>query len=325
MSEIELKRILCPVDFSEHSAKALRLAGAVAEAFGAEVVVLHAQQIELPIYFTVAQTETLEAQFRQIQGDARKYLENYVDQHFLARAKRSVVWKEGDPVTEILAAGKDFQAGLVVMGTRGRSGFTRLRLGSVMESVLRGAEMPVLSVGPRLTSRAAVGPIRRILCPVDLRVDDRQTCNYAALFAEKTGGELNVLHVLEETSAASSSDESARQKLCEWILATVRERCTVKESIRRGNPSEQIVKEAQSCAADLVVVGAYPRKTFEASLFGTTTEALVRVAPCPVLTIVRKRSPIMAERKELTEHLHSALRAFGSTGLHGCSCCFVKF
>ena len=155
----------------------------VAEAFGAEVVVLHAQQIELPIYFTVAQTETLEAQFRQIQGDARKYLENYVDQHFLARAKRSVVWKEGDPVTEILAAARDFQAGLVVMGTHGRSGFTRLRLGSVMESVLRGAEVPLLSVGPRITSRAAVGPIRRILCPVDLRVDDRQTCNYAALFA----------------------------------------------------------------------------------------------------------------------------------------------
>ena len=52
MSEFELKRILCPVDFSEHSAKALRLAGAVAEALGAEVVVLHAQQIELPVYFT---------------------------------------------------------------------------------------------------------------------------------------------------------------------------------------------------------------------------------------------------------------------------------
>jgi len=288
MSEFELKRILCPVDFSEHSTKALRLAGAVAEAFHAEVVVLHAQQVELPIYFTVAQTEALEAQLRQNQGAARKYLENYVDQHFLARAKRSVVWKEGDPVTEILAAGKDLEAGLVVMGTHGRSGFTRLRLGSVMESVLRGADVPVLSVGPRTNSRAVIGPIRRILCAADLQGRDRETCNYAAEFAEKTGGELIVLHVAEGTSGAGLSDETLRQKLCEWVEPAVRGRCTVKESVRRGNPAEQIVKEAEASAADLVVVGAYPRKTIEASLFGNTTEALVRIAPCPVLTLLRK-------------------------------------
>jgi nucleotide-binding universal stress UspA family protein len=62
----------------------------------------------------------------------------------------------------------------------------------------------------------------------------------------------------------------------------------LQESIRRGNPSEQIVKEAEASGADLVVVGAYPRKTIEDSLFGTTTETLVRIAPCPVLTLVRK-------------------------------------
>jgi nucleotide-binding universal stress UspA family protein len=284
----ELRRILCPVDFSEQSTKALRLAGAVGEIFGAEVIALHAQQIEFPTYFTLAQTEALGAQLRQTQREARRYLENYVDKHFSSPVKHSIVLKEGDPATEILAAQKDFQAGLVVMGTHGWSGFARVRLGSVMESVLRVADVPVLSVGPRTTSPAASGAFHRILCPVDLQGRDRLTCDYAAEFAEKTAGELIVLHVVEETSGARPSDEAFRQKLCEWVAPAVRGRCTLKETIRRGTPSEQIVKEAEASGADLVVVGAYPRRSIETVLFGTTTEALVRIAPCPVLTIVHK-------------------------------------
>ncbi len=287
MAELELKRILCPVDFSEHSARALRLAGAVAEAFGAEVVVLHAQQIELPIYFTVAQTEGLRAQLRKNERAARSYFDKYVNEHLASSIKRSVVLKEGDPVAEILAALKDYQAGLVVMGTHGRTGLTRVRLGSVMESVLRVAEVPVLSVGPRITSPPAGATFRRVLCSVDLQSRDRQICEYAAKFAEKTGAELIVLHVVEKT-LGDSPDEEIRQKLCEWVTPGIRGRCTVKEIIRRGNAPEQIVKEAEGSGADLVVVGAYPRRTIETTLFGSTTETLVRIAPCPVLTIIRR-------------------------------------
>jgi len=54
MAEFNLKRVLCPVDFSDPSAAALRMAGGVAKAFGAEITVLHTQFLEAPVYFTAA-------------------------------------------------------------------------------------------------------------------------------------------------------------------------------------------------------------------------------------------------------------------------------
>lgn len=56
---MKLDRILCPVDFSEPSAAALRMAGILAKTVGSELTVLHAQTWEFPPYFTVAQTRKL--------------------------------------------------------------------------------------------------------------------------------------------------------------------------------------------------------------------------------------------------------------------------
>ena len=288
MAELELKRILCPVDFSEYSTRALWFAGRLAEASGAELIVLHAQQFEFPIYFTVAQTEALRAQLRKEERAARSYLDQYVNQHLASTVKRSALLKEGDPVREILTALKDYQAGLVVMGTHGRTGLTRVRLGSVMESVMRVAEVPVLSVGPHVSASPVGTRFRRVLSSTDLSRRDHEICDWATKLAEMTGAQLTVLHVVEKTSGEDSPDEAIRQKLCEWISPSIRGHCSLKEIIRQGDAAEQIVQEAEMSGADLLVVGAYPRRGIGTVLFGSTTETLVRIAPCPVLTIIHR-------------------------------------
>lgn len=286
MAEFELKRIICPVDFSGHSTQALRFAGRLAEAFGAELIVLHAQQFEFPMYFTAAQTEDLKAQLRKEERAARRYLDEYVNQHLASSVKRSALLKEGDPVTEILTALKDYQAGLVVMGTHGRTGLTRVRLGSVMESVMRVAGVPVLSIGPHVSASPAGVRFRRVLCSTDLSSRDHQICDWATKLAEMTGAELTVLHVVEKAAGDDSPNEAIRRELCDWVSPSVRRRCSVREIIRRGNASEQIAAEASD--ADLLVIGAYPRSSIGTALFGSTTETLVRIAPCPVLTTIHR-------------------------------------
>ena len=283
MAELELKRILCPVDFSEHSTKALEFAGRLAEALRAEVVVLHAEHYEFPIYFTAAQTEELKAQLRKNERAARSYLANFVNDHLAPSARRSIVLKEGDPVAEILAAQEEYQVQLVVMGTHGRTGLTRVRLGSVMESVLRVAEVPVLSVGPHVSPRLTGASFRRVLCSTDLQSPDHRICDWAAKLAEVTGSELTILHVVENAVIEDSTNEAIRQELCDWVSPGIRGRCSVKEVIRQGKASQQIATEASG--SDLLVIGAYQRSSIETALFGSTTETLVRIAPCPVLTI----------------------------------------
>ena len=288
MATFELKRVLCLIDFSEHSAAALQVAGGVSKAFGAGILVLHAQRLEAPVYFTVAQAQALKAQLRRSARAARAYILKFAEQHLAEDVARSVLLVEDDPLCAILRALKDSRAGLVVMGTHGRTGLMRIRLGSVTESVLRQVAVPVLTVGPRVKPSPSLGTIRRILCPVNYTDLARQACAHALALAERTGAELTHLHVLENGVGEGQSLDEFRQRLCEWVPEEMRNRCPMKETIRQGAPAPQIVEEAKSSRADLMVVGAKPRSFFGTILFGSTTENVIRNAPCPVLSVIRK-------------------------------------
>jgi nucleotide-binding universal stress UspA family protein len=168
VAEFRPKRILCPVDFSPQSAATLRVAGRMAMAFGAEVMVLHAHRMEAPVYFTRAQTQALKTQLRRSAKSGRAFLRDFAAQHLPEKVSHSVLLADRDPVSAIQRAIRDWRPGLVVMATHGRTGLTRLRLGSVMESVLRQSTVPVLSVGPGVKAALSFAPIRRILCPVAL-------------------------------------------------------------------------------------------------------------------------------------------------------------
>jgi len=288
MSGFTPKHVLCPVDFSEHSAAALRVAGGLAKAFQADVIVVHAQRLEAPAYFTVAQAQALKAQLRRSAKAAKAYVDQFVAQHLAEGVNHSVLLIEDDPVSAVLHAVRETRAGVIVMGTHGRTGLLRIRLGSVMESILRQVTVPVLTVGPHIQPAAGLGQIRKILCPVNYSDLARATFEHAAAVAETTGAELQVTHVLESGAGTGQAPDQAREQLCGWVPADVRGRCKIKEAVRQGTAAEQIVSEAKSYRADLIVVGAHPRSFLGTILFGSTTEMVIRRAPCPVLSIIRK-------------------------------------
>lgn len=281
----KLERILCAVDFSKPSAATLRVAGGLAKASKAQITVLHAQRLEAPDYFTVAQIKALNAEMRRSLRAARKYTEDFTAKNLPAGIDYSTLILEADPVDAILQTLKESKAGLVALGTHGRTGLARLRLGSVSESVLRQAAQPVLTVGPRVRASASLGTFRRILCPVNYTELARRALEHAAAIAEVTGAELIVTHVLEE----SEKPEAARPKLCDWVPSELRKRCSVREMVRSGHPAEQTVLAAEESRADLLVVGAQRRNVLGSLLFGRTTETVIRSAPCPVFSVVARK------------------------------------
>jgi nucleotide-binding universal stress UspA family protein len=287
MINFEPKRILCPVDFSEHSAGALHVAGGMAKAFGSEVVVLHVQRLEAPVYFTVAQTQALRSQLRRSVRAANNHLSEFANKHLPELVGHSVMLMEGDPVSAILKTQQDIGADLIAMGTHGRGGLARVRLGSITESVLRQAEVPILTVGPR-TKLATTGyAIRRVLCPVNYSPSSKTALEHAAALAAKTGAELIVAHI--EENPVCKDEQASLEQLCNWVPANIRARCAVKEVVKQGRAAEQIVAEAKKSRADLLVMGAQPRSLLGALFFGSTTELTIRGASCPVLSIMRKR------------------------------------
>jgi nucleotide-binding universal stress UspA family protein len=281
----KIERILCPIDFSKYSAAALKVAAALAQSFGARVAVLHTQRIEAPIYFTFAQTKALEAQLRRSDRAAHKYAEKFVKEHIDRSLLESVKVVDGDAVESILRALEKSRADLLVMGTHGRTGLARIRLGSVAESVLRQASRPVLTVGPQALGAARRGQIQRVLCPVNYSELAHRALEYAVAIAEKAEAELIVGHVQEGDGPAKDTDR-AHQDLCGWIPKEMRGRCSVHEVVRHGRPAEQIALEAERSKADLLVVGARARHDLGSILFGSTTEAVIRSAPCAVLSVI---------------------------------------
>jgi len=108
--------------------------------------------------------------------------------------------------------------------------------------------------------------INRVLCPVNYNPSSRIALEHAAALASSAGAELIVTHIDEAPLGKSAQD--SLQRLCEWIPATVRAHCAVKEVVKQGGAPEQIIAEAEKSHADLLVIGAQPWSLLGAVLLG---------------------------------------------------------
>ena len=141
----DIRRILCAIDFSETSNKAVEHAYALAEKHGASLVLMHAWQ--LPAY---ALPEGAVLASPQYIGEIQKELQKSVDAAVakLAGGAVSVSGKlgEGPAHLEVIRIAVEVNADLVVIGTHGRTGLSHVLLGSTAERVVRTCPVPVLTV-----------------------------------------------------------------------------------------------------------------------------------------------------------------------------------
>ncbi|CAN5239615.1 universal stress protein [soil metagenome] len=135
-----IRTILHPTDFSPASEVAFDFACSLAREYFSEILLLHVFE---PVF--MMPVNGVEAPFPTGEfEDSRKHLERIfpLDQH--VKARREVVI--GNPVNEIVRVAEDENIDMIVMGTQGRSGISRLLMGSVAEGVLRKVVCPVLFV-----------------------------------------------------------------------------------------------------------------------------------------------------------------------------------
>jgi nucleotide-binding universal stress UspA family protein len=141
------RKILCPVDFDETSAQALKEAVAIAAPGGGTVCLLHVVQIN-PLAAQGAAEGLSAGELYDTQVEfARRQLEQMVKE-LPAGLKHELATEIGEPADIIVAEEKNLGADLVVMATHGRRGLKRLVLGSVAERVVRESSVPVLTIRP---------------------------------------------------------------------------------------------------------------------------------------------------------------------------------
>ena len=292
-----IKRILCPVDFSDFSRHALDSAVAIARQQQAAVTALYVVPPPQAVYPPIGPAAYVPYVYTvEDLRDFQKTLEAFVaapDYPVTAVAVEALV------VSEILKRAADLPADLIVMGTHGRSGFDRLLLGSVAERVLAKATCPVLTV-PRQATDVAPTPERlfqNVLCPIDFSPSSLAALAYAQGLA-RAGAKLGVLHVVERlpawqlvpAMATGAPDDplfvmqQARQRVHSVIPAGLPPTNPVQEIVTEGNAGDEILRVAADTHPDVIVMGAHARPAGLVG-FGSTTHDVLRGATCPVLSI----------------------------------------
>ena len=140
------RRILHPTDFSRASAPAFRRAVALARACRAPLVLLHVMTPPSPFIDEGAPPSTYIDLLLLARRSARRRLAAVLGRVRRTGVRVQAIFAEGLPADEILRAARRTRADLIVMGTHGRTGVSRVFMGSVAERVVRESRCPVLTV-----------------------------------------------------------------------------------------------------------------------------------------------------------------------------------
>jgi nucleotide-binding universal stress UspA family protein len=288
--------ILCPVDFSDPSAGALRYAAAIATHFATRLIVL---TVEDPL---LTEAVDLGTGVRWNPDDSRHELEQFAARTFgpdsptLASLEYDVA--VGKPAGEILRVARERSCDLIVISTHGLTGMRKLFFGSTTERVLRETTRPVLvtpSVDPGpISLDDAKRLIRRVMVPVDLSAGSRHQAVVAAGLAEAVGVPLILLHVIEPVRSPLAARlhlagvEADRRAVADEglqaIVAALPARVHTEGLVVYGDPAEELAKVVRDRQAGLVVIGLHGSPLLGPRM-GSVTYRMLCLSPTLVLAL----------------------------------------
>jgi nucleotide-binding universal stress UspA family protein len=139
--------------------------------------------------------------------------------------------------------------------------------------------------------------IRKILVPVDFSPFSYKSLDYATAFALQSKAEILLLHVVpinyvdadliafDYTELERQTAETAKIQLERLAAERVDPAVTRYVRVGTGKPADEIVRIAEEFQAELIVIATHGYTGFKHAFLGSTTEKVVRSAPCPVLTL----------------------------------------
>jgi len=285
VTRLSLKNILVPTDFSVASRAALPFATTLAATYGSTILVAHSIAPE-PHRQVVADPLSAEDD-RRWQDASRKLLE-FAHDPLLSNVPSRTSLNCGDLATVIPALVDQQHVDLLVLGTRGRRGVSKIILGSSAESIYRAATCPVLTVGPA-SHQPEDWKLRRILCPVETAENPKPALLYALSLAEENEAEFIVLEAipLVPWQHRSSVERATRCALERMIPEDAKDWCRPQYVVRWEHPAEAILNESREREVDLIVMSVRRSRaaTWSAHLPWPVASEVVSRAPCPVITV----------------------------------------
>ena len=302
---IELKKILYPTDFGESAEEALQYAAMFASQYDAELTMMHVVSLFSDGSATaekqISEMEQYAEKFAdQLHQQADEIIDRTIEDESYRHLKmKKLIVRGFSPSQGIIRAAEEEDIDLIVTGTYGRGGVSHLLFGSTAEHVVRMANCPVLTVRHHAPHIFDFQRIRSILFPTDFSECSMKALPYALSFAESYSASLHVLHVFEQRihpafyiidkTTPFDTDEGLRDRtldaLDEFVYDELKDKIDFKCAVASGKPFVEIINYARANKIDLIVIATHGLTGLENMVIGSTTERVVRKAPCPVLSI----------------------------------------
>jgi nucleotide-binding universal stress UspA family protein len=285
---VGFRNILFATDFSPSAAHAIPYVKRLAKHYDAKLVALHVRPPSINPMTQPMSWPDGETARKHDEELRNELLDTFAGIHTTALVE------EGDIQSQLRDAIQKNDTDLVVIGTRGRTGFGKVLMGSVAEEIFRTLTCPVLTVGPKSdSSRGAGGEIREILYATDFASISPAAAAYAVSLAQEYQARLILVHVIPEPKvgdlvSASEVATAARELLCKLVPAEALAWCKPEYFVERGYPAERILELARLRESDLIVLGVKPEEGVPGAATHLpigTAHKVVSQAPCPVLTV----------------------------------------
>ena len=269
--------VLHPTDFSEPDHGAFAHALAIALRTEGHLTILHVgpehvDEVAWSRYPHVR--ETLQAWGLLDEGSTRADVSQRLHVHV-----RKVALRDADVASAMQKYLDRHPTNLIVLATERRTGLPRWMHPSMAEALARTASLPTLfvphDVEGFITADSGVSTLERLLLPLDRDPDPMaavQRAEWAARTLGAGSARVMLLHVNDAWDLPDLIPQNGTAEAWE-------------KKLRQGNPVEQIVKAAHDLEADLIIMPTAGHHGWLDALRGSTTERVLREAPCPLLAV----------------------------------------
>lgn len=268
--------------------KALGFAVAQAKEFGANLILFHAYDT-----MVVAASETSGIRYFDYAAAARaeiEHLEPLAQQIREQGIVCEIAVRPGLAADQILAFVRERPVDRIVMGTHAPGPVGKLLVGSVAEAVLRSARIPVCIIGPDVVdAKYRNYATSTVLCAVSLNESSQVVIRFAAEVAARHHAELVLQHVIKPQERAEvlagRTIEDIETDLLTLVPEKLHRKLALQAIVVPGDPTEELLYQARTKQADLIVLGAHGASAFAAIARSGVVYKVLAHANCPVITL----------------------------------------
>ena len=283
---LQIRSVLCPVDFSDGSRRALQYASRVAASERASLAVLTV--IEKLLAQAAAVAYDVDLAKTEVSGELEQFVRGTLDLPSESHAPDLEV-VVGDSADRILEVATRRDTSLIVMGTHGLSGYKKLFFGSVTQKVLQRTPAAVLVIPAMIDERGAGAagswpPSGTIVVALDLHGPSDEYARTAAMLAARSRATVLLLHAIEQDEGDAHAAERTAAAALASVAARLPPTCASEIAVVHGTAADRIVEIATSRRASLLVMGLQRGEGIRDRTGKTAYQVLCRTS-APVLAL----------------------------------------